>query len=89
MLFLWFDFLGVLLAAGAQSPVDYLGLIDPKSVVHNGLQARPVACGAIDIGRLSALSADGVVMVIAHTRLKPRRVSRGLNSTHEAGLYPR
>ena len=75
MLFLWFDFISVLPAAGAQPPVDYLGLIDKEAVVHNRLQARSVACRAIDIGRLSALSANGVVMVIAHSRLKTRRMS--------------
>ena len=81
------NFKSGLLAQEAQSPIDDLGLIDLEPAMQNGFQARSVAYCALDIGRLSTQSAYRVVMIITHSRLEQRRMSRGLNSTNEANFY--
>lgn len=72
-------------AVGTQAPVDDLGFVDCESSRVRRYEARRLADGAIDVGDDSAGSADGVMVIVAHSRLVPGCGACRLDASHQAG----
>jgi hypothetical protein len=76
-------------AAGTDAPIDDVRLVDQVSGVAHRVQAGSVPDRAVDVRDLPALSADEVMVVVAHARLVPGGASRGLYAAEEPSALQR
>jgi len=70
--------------AGAQAPVDDLGLINREAVVVGRGQAGCLADRAGDVSDDTARPAHDVVVVVANASLEPRRAAGRLEAADES-----
>src|SRR6185437_2554599 len=70
--------------AGAQAPVDDLGLVDREPVVIGRGQAGRLADRAVDVSDDTAGLAHDVVMVVPDASLEPGRTAGWLDATYES-----
>src|SRR5215472_7381092 len=70
--------------AGAQAPVDDLGLVDREAVVVGRGQAGRLADRAVDVGDDPARPAHDVVMVVPDASLEPDRAAGRFDAAYES-----
>jgi hypothetical protein len=70
--------------AGAQAPVDDLGLIDGEAVVVGRCEAWRLADRAVDVSDDTARPAHDVVVVVPDASLEPGRATVRFDATHES-----
>ena len=72
-----------MLAVGASAPVDDLGLIDLKTVIILGNEARRRADSTIDIEDLAAITTHQMMVIVANPIFVASRRTNRLNSPDE------